>query len=145
MKGARIAVDSLEGDLSGFLFRDGQQSVIGVNTHHAAVRQNFTVAHELAHLMLHDQDHEQLHVDRAFPTVRLRSDESSRGVDDYEKEANLFAAELLMPAKFLERDLSGRGRLDLYDDDFIPALAKKYGVSVQALMFRLQYLGYVEG
>lgn len=142
-KGARIAVDSLEGDLSGFLFRDTSQKVIGVNTHHAPVRQNFTVAHELAHLLLHDQ--EQLHVDRAFPTVRLRDDVSSQGIDDAEKEANLFAAELLMPADFLKRDLTGRSALDLYDEEFIPALAKKYGVSVQALMFRLQYLGYIEG
>lgn len=142
-KGARIAVDSLDGDLSGFLFRDGGQKVIGVNTQHAPVRQNFTVAHELAHLLLHDQDQEPLHVDRAFPTVRLRNDVSSQGVDDAEKEANLFAAELLMPEQFLRQDLAGRAPLDLYDG-YIPELAKKYGVSVQALMFRLQYLGYDE-
>jgi len=144
-KGARIAVDSLEGDLSGFLFRDGAQTVIGVNTHHPAVRQNFTVAHELAHLLLHDQGHEQLHVDRAFPSVRLRDDESSRGINDAEKEANLFAAELLMPAAFLRSDLAGHSALDPYDDEFIPSLAKKYGVSVQALTFRLQYLGFIKG
>jgi Zn-dependent peptidase ImmA (M78 family) len=141
-KGARIAVDSLEGDLSGFLFRDPNQKVIGVNTHHASVRQNFTVAHELGHLLLHDQD--QLHVDRAFPTVRLRDDTSSQGVDDAEKEANLFAAELLMPHEFLRRDVAAQNTLDLYDDSFVPALASRYGVSVQALMFRLQYLGYIE-
>jgi Zn-dependent peptidase ImmA (M78 family) len=142
-KGARIVPDSLEGDLSGFLYRDAAQKVIGVNTQHATVRQNFTVAHELAHLLLHD--HEQLHVDRAFPTVRLRNDVSSQGVDDAEKEANLFAAEILMPERFLQHDLAGRSSLDLYDEDFIPQLAEKYGVSVQALMYRLQYLGYVEG
>jgi Zn-dependent peptidase ImmA (M78 family) len=138
----RIAVDSLEGDLSGFLFRDSSRKVIGVNTHHAPVRQNFTVAHELAHLLLHDQ--EQLHLDRAFPTVRLRDDVSSQGIDDAEKEANLFAAELLMPEAFLKRDLAGRSAIDLYDVEYIPELAKKYGVSVQALVFRLQYLGYIE-
>lgn len=142
-KGARIFPDSLEGDLSGFVYRDKDQAVIGVNTHHASVRQNFTVAHELAHLLLHDQ--EQLHLDRAFPTVRMRDDVSSQGVDDAEKEANLFAAELLMPEPFLRADLAGQGPLDLYDDDFIPELARKYGVSVQALTFRLQYLGYIEG
>lgn len=141
-KGARIAVDSLEGDLSGFLFHDSNQKVIGVNTHHASVRQNFTVAHELGHLLLHDQ--EELHVDRAFPTVRLRDDVSSQGIDDAEKEANLFAAELLMPHEFLQSDLAGRTPLDLYDENFVPELACKYGVSVQAFMFRLQYLGYIE-
>jgi Zn-dependent peptidase ImmA (M78 family) len=128
--------------LSGFLFRDSHQKVIGVNTHHASVRQNFTIAHELGHLLLHDQ--EQLHVDRAFPTVRLRDDTSSQGVDDAEKEANLFAAELLMPHAFLRRDVAAQNTLDLYDDSFVPELAERYGVSVQALMFRLQYLGYIE-
>jgi len=141
-KGARIAVDSLEGDMSGFFFRDSNQKVIGVNTQHASVRQNFTIAHELGHLLLHDQ--EELHVDRAFPTVRLRDDVSSKGVDDAEKEANLFAAELLMPHKLLQSDLAGRTPLDLYDENFVPELATKYGVSVQAFMFRLQYLGYIE-
>jgi Zn-dependent peptidase ImmA (M78 family) len=142
--GARIVVDALDGDLSGFLYRDTEQQIIGVNTQHARVRQNFTVAHELAHLLLHD-DEERLHVDREFSTVRLRNDVSSQGSDDAEKEANLFAAELLMPERFLRNDLVGHESLDLYEDDLIPELATKYGVSVQALMFRLQYLGYIEG
>ena len=107
------------------------------------MRQNFTVAHELGHLLLHDQD--QLHVDRAFPTVRLRDDVSSQGIDDAEKEANLFAAEILMPERFLKGDLADRSAIDLYDEEFLPELARRYGVSVQALMFRLQYLGYIEG
>lgn len=140
--GARLAVESLDGDLSGFLYRDADQRVIGVNTQHAPVRQNFTVAHELGHLLLHDQ--EQLHLDRAFSTLRLRDPLSSEGVDEAEKEANLFAAELLMPPEFLRADLAGQDALDLYDEDLIPQLAERYKVSVQALTFRLQYLGYVE-
>lgn len=140
--GARLAVESLDGDLSGFLYRDAEQKVIGVNTQNASVRQNFTVAHELGHLLLHDQ--EQLHVDRAFSTIRLRDQMSSQGIDEAEKEANLFAAELLMPHEFLRVDLAGRDALDLYDDNVIPELADRYHVSVQALTFRLQYLGYVE-
>jgi Zn-dependent peptidase ImmA (M78 family) len=76
--------------------------------------------------------------------VRLRDDTSSQGIDEAEKEANLFAAELLMPEEFLKKDLAGRSTLDLYDEDYIPQLAENYGVSVQALMFRLQYLGYIE-
>ncbi len=42
-------------------------------------------------------------------------------------------------------DLEGRSALDLHEDSYIPELPQKYGVSVQALMFRLQYLGYIEG
>lgn len=60
------------------------------------------------------------------------------------KKASLFAAELLMPETFLRQDLAGRSALDLYDEEYIPELAQKYGVSVQALMFRLQYIGYIE-
>lgn len=141
-KGARIVVDSLEGDLSGFIYRDGSQAVIGVNTHHAQVRQNFTLAHELGHLLLHDT--EELHVDHAFPVVHLRNDVSSQGTDSKEKEANLFAAELLMPSDFLQKDLANLDSLDLYDEKTIPDLAQKYGVSTQALMYRLQYLGYLQ-
>ena len=55
-QGARIFYQSLDNDMSGFLYRDKAQAVIGVNTHHAPVRQNFTTAHELGHLLLHDQE-----------------------------------------------------------------------------------------
>lgn len=139
-RGARIFVDSLEGDLSGFLFRDSEQAVIGVNTSHSSTRQNFTIAHELGHLLLHDQ--EQLHVDREF-RVRLRSGVSSQGTDPAEQEANYFAASLLMPKSFIERDLEGEESLDLVDDALIQSMARKYKVSPQALAIRLKTLGYI--
>src|SRR6266702_6592122 len=123
-KGARVFHQSLEDDVSGFLYQDKEQTVIGVNTHHAPVRQNFTTAHELGHLLLHDQ--EQLHVDRDF-RVRLRNDVSSQGTDEAEKEANFFAASLLMPKEFLERDLADQESIDLFDDGFLRDLSRKYG------------------
>ena len=75
--------------------------------------------------------------------VNLRSPESATGEDNDEKEANLFAAELLMPASFLRRDLRGEDLDLLEDSDFLERLAEKYKVSVQALTFRLAYLGYI--
>jgi len=141
-KGARIFVDELQGDLSGFLYRDKQQVVIGVNTRHAQPRQNFTMAHELGHLLLHDQ--EQLHIDHEF-RVRLRSDVSSQGTDEAEQEANFFAASLLMPKEFIERDLADEEYVDIFDDDaLLTGMAKKYGVSAQALAIRLKTLGYLQ-
>ncbi|MEO8630213.1 MAG: ImmA/IrrE family metallo-endopeptidase [Betaproteobacteria bacterium] len=140
-KGARIHMDSLEGDLSGFLYRDKEVAVIGVNTRHASVRQNFTISHELGHLLLHDQ--EQLHVDRDF-RVRLRDDVSRKGTDEAEKEANFFAASLLMPKAFLEKDLANEEFVDLLDDAFLRGLSRKYGVSTQALVNRLKNLGYIQ-
>lgn len=140
-KGARIHVDTLEGDLSGFLYRDSSRAVIGVNTSHAPARQNFTIAHELGHLLLHEQ--EQLHVDREF-RVRLRDDVSSQGTDVAEREANFFAASLLMPREFLEADLANEEYVDLLDDDLLRMLSKKYRVSTQALVNRLKNLGYIQ-
>src|ERR1035437_1328072 len=124
-KGARIYVDSLEGKLSGFLFRDKSEAVIGVNTRHSQTRQNFTIAHELGHLLLHDQ--EQLHIDHEF-RVRLRSDVSSLGTDEAEQEANFFAASLLMPRDFIDRDLANEDYVDLLDDDFLRDLADRKSV-----------------
>lgn len=140
-KDARIYVDSLEGDLSGFLFRDKTQAVIGVNTSHSSTRQHFTIAHELGHLLLHDQ--EQLHVDHEF-RVRLRSEVSSQGTDESEQEANFFAASLLMPREFIKKDLENEVYVDLLDDNFLHSLSRKYGVSPQALAIRLKTLGYIQ-
>ena len=59
-------------------------------------------------------------------------------------EANLFAAELLMPAEFLEKDLADNAAFPLQDEEAIGDLARKYGVSVQALTYRLAYLGHIQ-
>ena len=136
-KGARIYRKSLEGEISGFLHSDPERPVIGVNTHHALVRQRFTIAHELGHLLLHKRG--QLHVDHQFK-IRLRDGMSSQGVDESEMEANLFAAELLMPSSFIEADVDG---VDLLDAGWIDKIAKKYRVSAQALLIRLSSLGFV--
>ena len=138
-EGAKSVLNALASDLSGFLFRDGEQTVIGVNTHHAKVRQTFTVAHELAHLILH-KNIEPLHVDRRF---LFRSAESAKGTDPLETEANKFAAELLMPEAFLRKDWARLTDLDFADEEVLPDLARRYGVSMQALQFRLLNLGLI--
>jgi len=139
-RGARIVLNSLESDLSGFLFRDKSQAVIGVNTNHARVRQNFTIAHELGHLLMHDRN-EQLHIDKKY-SVRLRSDISSQGVDEAEMEANYFAAELLMPTNFIKSDVQPLVGTDA--DLAIQKLAEKYRVSREAMSIRLSSLRYVQ-
>ena len=138
-RGARIVrVAGDEDDIDGFLYQEGGEVVIGVNRDQAPVRQRFTIAHELGHLLLHD--HGQVYVDRGF-RVRLRSGLSGKGIDPEEMEANRFAAELLMPIDFLRADLKER-EFDLADDKQLRALAKRYGVSTQALAIRLAGLGY---
>ena len=137
--GARIVrVPGDNGDIDGFLYRKGSEAVIGVNQDQAPVRQRFTVAHELGHLLLHE--HDQVHVDRGF-RVRLRSGVSQKGMDRDEMETNRFAAEVLMPIEFLRVDLESN-EFDLADGDQFCAIAKRYGVSTQALVIRLNGLGY---
>lgn len=136
----RIFYQELEGDLSGFLYRENGQAVIGVNTHHAATRQLFTIAHELGHLLLHAG--ESVHVDHSF-RLHLRNQASSEGTSDQEIEANLFAAELLMPESFLKQDVAQESALCWHGDEFLTSLARRYGVSLQALMIRLSRLGYI--
>jgi len=141
--GIVVHESSTQDGLSGFLYRDRKQdlTIIGVNADHHSNRKKFTTAHELGHYLLHD--FQDVHVDRDFK-VWLRSDTSSKGTEIEEKEANLFAAELLMPTQILEREIRDIGHIDLDDGEVLDELAGKYGVSVQAMTFRLAYLGYIE-
>lgn len=133
------------GDISGLLYSEGGQAIIGVNDKHQSNRERFTIAHEIGHYLLHD--HESLHVDRIFPqSVRLRDQAASEGIYIDEMEANAFAAELLMPRSFLMEDkLLQRKAVDYDEDTLLAELAKKYGVSQQAMTFRLMNLGIIEG
>ena len=145
--GADVIYQPADDDLSGFLFRDYKQrsAIIGVNSKHHRNRQRFTIAHEIGHFLLHE--YEGFHFDgtkQGFK-LRLRNEESSKGTDDDEREANLFAAELLMPKRFLETDITKIINLDLLDEDIdsLEKLATSYQVSVQALTYRLANLEYI--
>ena len=119
---------------SGALLRRPEGTVIVVNKSHPAVRRRFTVAHEIGHFVLHD---DEVHVDR------FRDDRSETGTDAKEVEANAFAAELLMPEAVLRTDI---GALELLAFDAaaqtqLAQEARRFGVSVQALTWRLSNLG----
>lgn len=146
-QGAELRMQGLEAtdgsNISGFLYREHGKAIIGVNATHHPNRQRFTVAHELGHLLLHSGVPDgirvdDVHVDRSF---HLRSQLSSEGTDPAEREANFFAAELLMPTHFLTAEALS---FDLVDDAAAKDLAKRYGVSVQAMMIRLANLGILK-
>jgi Zn-dependent peptidase ImmA (M78 family) len=148
--GIEVKFDSVDDDLSGFLYREPKtgRAVIGVNANHHEHRRTFTIAHELGHFLLHES--ETVHVDSKKDgyTLQLRNPTSATGANVSEREANLFAAELLMPAKFLAQELRKKD-LDLLDDEaqadsVLKSLAKKCGVSLQALATRLHNLGYIK-
>lgn len=125
-----------DSEMSGFLMRNKSSVIIGVNRSHSSNRQRFTIAHEIGHGLLHSS--ESLYVDRKF-----RNELSKQGVNAEEIEANLFAAELLMPANEIKRFLASIGNLDVESDYEISRLAKRFQVSQLAMSNRLTYLGYL--
>lgn len=130
-------------DMSGFLRRatTTRPAIIGVNSNHALNRRRFTVAHEIGHFLLHAAS--EFHVDGTFAAYR-RDGRSAEGTDWVEVEANAFAAELLMPHTFLVEDLENVQAIDLEDESEVAGLAKRYGVSQQAMTFRLANLDYLQ-
>lgn len=134
---ATVCYEPLDDKISGLLTHTEEGApVIGINARHAVARQRFSIAHELGHLALHN---EPFHVD-GKSAIALRSPKSSTGTDEKEIEANQFAAELLMPAEVLFRDI--RKLPDNMDvEAAINKLASKYKVSVQAMTIRLTSLG----
>ena len=112
--------DSLLAGAHAVLDRDfpGIWYAIGPNTNPA--RQRFAQAHEFAHYWLHPEIGEDRCVaddtPEAFapPSFRLNNAQVAEGYSHKERresEANLFAAELLLPAPVLRRVFPGR-RLD---------------------------------
>lgn len=143
--GASIKEEASDSDVSGALFRQQGKVLIGVNSSHSETRKRFTIAHELGHLVLHDDpvriDHHYMEVGQKprMKPIAHRSQISSEARDPREIEANRFAAALLMPAPFLQRNLRGK-RLPLTDAE-IGQLSDQFEVSVQAMTFRLMNLG----
>ncbi|GJD37471.1 ImmA/IrrE family metallo-endopeptidase [Methylobacterium aerolatum] len=90
-------------------------------------RRRFTVAHEAAHYILHR--------DRipAGGIYCKEEDVSRRNGKDIEKEADTFAAALLMPLHDLRRQIDPRAKPTLAD---LSALAERYGVSLTAATLR---------
>jgi Zn-dependent peptidase ImmA (M78 family) len=135
----RVRFEPFDGNLSGCIVRQGGEVTIGINSFHHKNRQRFTLAHEIGHFFLHKG--EEIIVDRSF-RVNLRDSEAAKAESPEEIEANYFAAELLMPTKFLLKDLDGKA-IDIESDEDIRELSSRYHVSSQALSYRLTNLGYL--
>jgi Zn-dependent peptidase ImmA (M78 family) len=134
--GVEIRLFELGAEVSGILYRDGDRKVVVVNNKHSNVRQRFTIAHELGHLILHKG--EPVHVDEGF-RVNLRDPRSATAEEVEEIEANAFAANLLMPSTWLKRDIDS-DQLDPGDEEQLGKLAARYGVSLHAMALRLASL-----
>lgn len=135
-----------QSDVSAVLKRDHEKAVIGVNSMHTATRQRFSIAHELGHYHLHED--EKLFVDFGSmtinrPNTRYRNDVSGQGTDREEIEANSFAAALLMPRGMVKREREAllEEYPDLPPDRVTTELARRFQVSEDAMHYRLLNLG----
>ena len=137
-------LDNMPDEVSGAIFfRDGEFSV-AINKNKPVVRQNFTVAHEFGHYFLHRQwlvdNAETVLVDFSnldSEGMLLNSDTAPTDEENMnkEREANHFAAELLMPEDKL------RQFWELTTD--VQKCAEAFQVSVVAMAIRLEKMGLV--
>lgn len=125
--GLEVIEEPMDDDLSGYLEVRGGHWLVGVNAFHHENRKRFTIAHEIAHFMLHSSQQPSFH-DRTF--ARRATDPSTM-----EREADRFAAELLMPAPMVRKKISS-GVTSL------SSLAEHFRVSALAMKYRVQNLGY---
>jgi hypothetical protein len=117
--------------ISGKLFKDptngGTQGFsIQVNAADAFVRKRFTIAHELAHFILHRDKIGAVIMDDAWYRSGLSTQE--------EAEANRLAADILMPVHLIRRYLMLR-------QEDPTALAKRFQVSAAAMTTRIDEMG----
>jgi Zn-dependent peptidase ImmA (M78 family) len=133
--GCTISYEPLDADVSGLLFRSDERKVIGVNSRESALRQRFTIAHEIGHLLLHKG--QPLIVDKLVKyNARSTSNSMSR---NEEREANQFAAALLMPEPAVRKyaDQLIEEMTSVSNSWLVEQLAKRFQVSQQAMEYRL--------
>lgn len=130
--GAQVFSSNGLGNLSGKVALVNGTPHIYCNGADPTVRQRFTIAHEIGHLALgHVSDAQAQH--REDPASNF----SAGPLPPIEREANAFAAELLMPHKVLAFAINTEGIHD------VARLARMFDVSQVAMKFRLQNLGLV--
>lgn len=137
--GIQVVRSPAAGQESGFLMRDGQRVLIGLNSNDSPRRQRFTIAHELGHFELHTG--RALIVDH---TVRInkRDDVSSAATHPEEIQANAFAAALLMPETFIHSAVRRHINSGVVTQAHLTKLlADDFDVSEQAMTWRLVNLG----
>ncbi|MEB6670614.1 ImmA/IrrE family metallo-endopeptidase [Acinetobacter pittii] len=107
-------------------------------------RRRFTLAHEFGHYVLHSDGEKREFIDKS--ETMFRSDFSN----DFEIEANHFAACILMPEQSLidtgmEIVEQFEGKESEYsEDEFIRRMALVFQVSIQSMRYRLKNLEIVD-
>lgn len=128
--GVKVLLSTLPRGTSGQIGQENGDFVIRINRHEAKHRQRFTLAHELAHFLLH----RDLVVAEGgwSENVLLRSGQPA----SIEYEANRLASDLVIPSAQLAEataEYSGPMTSEVIED-----LARRFGVSTAAMEIKLQ-------
>lgn len=126
--GIDVAVTSLPGDLDGCSWQSPTERFIAVERDQPWARRNFTLAHELGHILAGDAQE-----------LISEQDPSRHATLDTEKRANIFASGFLMPEPDVRWVLA-----DGLTEKLFAALVARYRVSPQALSWRLVNLGFLD-
>jgi Zn-dependent peptidase ImmA (M78 family) len=141
-----VKYQPLDDGFSAFLLiKDGSATAF-VNAEHHPNRQRFSLAHEIGHFVLHHKKgtKDDIFLDKSMSFYTRKNQSSPADVNQVmEKEANVFAASLLMPEKLIEKYIA-KHELDITDEFDISRLAIAFAVSEQALQIRLNVLKLAE-
>lgn len=138
--GIKLISATFSDDVSGYFVINNGQPVISYDSAANKSRKRFTIAHELGHYTLHSKT-QSIFVDKT-PKVFFRNSASASGEVLKEREANAFAAALLMPKSLVIEELK---HVETDAIEAVNALAQRFVVSSQAMSFRLSNLGYELG
>lgn len=124
--GIPVVLAALPEGVAGCCWRDGARVLLWVNGAQVAVRQRFTLAHELGHVRCRH--------DAGVPVDTVET-LSGKSTDAREVQANAFAAELLAPAAGIRAAVDGEPSLE-----DVVVIAARYGISTVAALYRLNSL-----
>ena len=122
-----VKEEFISGSASGYIQNENDEFVIGVEASDSETRKRFTIAHELAHFLLHKKEIIDIGGGSVVDSRLYRSNLTS----DLEVEANRLAADLVMPMELLRHFVKSTEQIT-YNQ-----LSEKLGVSLQALKVRL--------
>jgi Zn-dependent peptidase ImmA (M78 family) len=141
--GAQVRAVPHDGSISGMLYRDGRQVIIGVNERDVPARQRFTIAHELGHLKLH-RGRPMILDHKVQDDIRVDLRDTTQPSSHEEVQANAFAAELLMPEALVADAIAkAPKRARQSEDVLVSHLMRTFEVSRDAMVYRLINLGFI--
>lgn len=126
--GLNVVLANLPLNISGMIKPENDGYLIKVNRFDSKERQRFTIAHEIAHFLLHRDKITGGVVDSAL----YRSKLSSR----LEAEANKLAADIIMPRKLI--GLHSEQLRGVSFEQRVSLLSEKFRVSKSAMEIRLE-------